>query len=766
MKQKSSRFSALELIPAFAKPLSILDVTSLFDEMLSQYEEEIRMRFRQLFLEDKEQDVKVWFNFDWLSLREIERLAAGEELRTPCGEVKAPGRLRLMRGYEDSKLAMVLLEFLPDEAVPQDMAFHSWFGLRFLNDCSHLNASSNEYWWVYFHALWAKETQPESTLTPCDSQLWTAALNNHEHLVEAILKHQPRIEVQAGTEKSITQTALGIAMENTGMFGAGPGFACGCHRRYRDDDFCEGEDPETWVPRAERIAERLKAAGAIDYSPLLAACRAGKTEEVEAMLKAGFPPNFSIYGHTTALCEAVQAGHEEICDLLLCHGADPNQPRPFSTSMVWGGKIYPLSLAIDHPAILKRLLEAGADPNQHRDDTDNTPVILAGGFRSAENAASVFEVVDFASIRGKHGRSGVFYLNGESLKHCRPYIPLDLLDMPDSLGMSPLLHAINFGDHDKVRLLIEMGADPARLGAIWDGEANSILRWVDTGRIPNQWLSPIQAALMTGDAVLVEYLFNLGVPTPRHSTTIVVPLLNEQEHEQLSAQLQCELETLDEEAFRIQIGRYEPGSFADERAKHCEKLLMTLLIHQPTTTMRCYPEFVKSLDLVERAQDLGLHPSMIEPFRSGKALSSATWLDLLENQLQSLDQAIAEFFHALTEEQQGSATLADSCDLLACVQHSEKALIDATRHITCKVMKPLLLVAKISEYASAEFSGGTARARRDAETSGEVGVEDFIEALGEYFKPGSTLDHGKLLQASRAAAKRLRRRAAHLAKKL
>jgi ankyrin repeat protein len=765
MNTQSSESPVLDLIPTLAKPLSLLDLTSMFDDLLNEHGAEFRLRFRQLYLEDKERDVKVGIGFNSLTMHEIESLAKGEEIRTPCGDVEAPGRLRLMRGHEGDTLVMVLLEFLPDESVPQGMTFDSWFGLRFLNDCSYLHESRNEEWWLYFHALWVEETQPNPTLAPDDGLLHTAVLNNHEQWVEAILKRQPRIEVQQGTEKSISETALGIAMENTGMFGAGPGFMCACHRHYRDDDFTQAEDEETWVPRAERISEQLKAAGAIDYSPMLKACRAGRAEEVEAMLKQGFPPNFSIYGHTTALCEAAQPGHEDICDLLLCHGANPNMPRPFYTSMTFGGEIYPLSLATEHPAILKRLLEAGADPNQQRDDSEETPVVLAMKFETREQAEEVFDLVDFASIRGKFGRSGAFYLDATQLELCHHVIPADLLNEQDGRGMTSLLHAITFEDVAKARLLIEMGADPTQPGMIWEDEANCMLRMVDTGRIPTQYLTPIQAALQTGDLDLVEYLLDLGAPAPRHSLGLKISnIKSDEEYFVLRDKLQADLADLDG-CIRLTTSRYGP-SFSNERTRHCEILLATLLLNQPASTATRYPELIERIDLVDWAEQQSLHPAAIEPFRSGRKLGKVGWMQLLDEALSGLQNATKAFGEALSSPQTDDANCADTCDLLGPLKHAEQTLLAATARITGKVLKPLNLSAEVCERASGDFKGGTARAYRDAETTGKVGVDDFIEALAEHFSSGSTMDHGKLLQAVRLVTVRLEKRCAILRGKI
>jgi ankyrin repeat protein len=759
MKPNSPSFSIVRLVPT-------CDLSLQISEHRLENRRGVAKVSRSLGLKEGASGVSIGSEFNWLSTDEIVQLAKGHELTTPRGEVEAPGRLRMLGGYEDHRLVMVMLEFLPHEPVAHGMPFLSWYHLRFPDHSCYLHKSRNEAWWIHFHALWAQEAQPCPTLAADDALLCSAVLNNHEHWVEAILACQPRIEVPPGTQKSITETALGIAMENTGMFGADPGFMCGCHRHYRDDDFTQAEDTGTWITRAERIAARLKAAGAIDYSPLLKACRAGRTDEVESMLKQGFPPNFTIYGHTTALCEAVQSGHEEVCDLLLCHGADPRLPRPFETSMVFGGAIYPLTLAIPHPAILKRLLHAGADPNQRCDDWHETPVVMVGGFDSRDHAEEIFALVDLAVIRGKHGRSAVFYLDARNLEFCRGLISVERLNQCDERGMTPLLHAILFEDVPKAQALIEAGADPARPGMIWQDEANSVLRFDCSGLIRTQFISPIQAALLTGSLDLVEYLLDHGATPGRHSIGLNVPQFGDEEEAiHVRDRLQTDLDRIGC-AMRLTPSNCDSLRIHNPHPSHCEILLATLLLQQPDAMIHRYGEFVEPIDLVTAAKSQGLHPAAIEPFRSGQKFSKAGWMSLLDEAIARLQGETEAFAASLHPAPLQEDNCADTGDLLALLCHAEQTLIAATLRITGKHLKPLHLAAEVCARASGDFKGGTARAYRDAGTTGKVSAEDFVEALAEHFKPGSTMDHGKLLHAVRLVTTRLEKHVTKLRKSI
>lgn len=763
MNTQTTTLPRVELIPTREGPLYVKDATAEtclgWEDIVESYG--VGDEFRCLFLQEVPSKISQLIHIDLnrLSIAEIERLAAGEELRAPIGKIEKAGRIRLLRGHENGTLTMVVLEFLPDELISKEMTFSSWLYLRFPEPSRTLD----EAWLIHFHTLWTQETLLAPTLAPDDGMLWRAVLNNHEHLVEAILKHQPRIEVRPGTEKSIEETALGVAMENTGMFGADSGFPCGCLRHYGNDDFTMAEDSETWVPRAERIAERLKAAGAIDYSPILAACRAGRTEEVEAMLKEGFPPNFSVYGHTTALCEAVQAGHEDICDLLICYGADVNQHLPILTSMIDGGEIYPLSLATEHPSILRRLLQAGADPSIRRDNSEQTPVVLAVNYESRENAEEVFSQVDFASIRGQHDRSGVFYLNAENLEWCRNVIPAELLDAYDELGMTPLLHALIAEDDEKALLLMQMGADPSLPGIAWDGVVNKYARSSNTGQIPSQRVTPIQTALIYGKLQLVEDMFDQGIVATRYSQAIrVSEQMDDETFETLRTRLDADLDVL---APALVIKSTEVDYFYYPKSFALSPRLGTLIMNDPDAASR-YPEYVEDFDLVGLAESAGLNPALIEPFRSGRKLTKAGWAKFAADEINALKEAVESFASALedshSEGEHSESEQSSSWVMSHALNEAEAALKQARERITGKPAPSRDLTSDVADIASSEFDGGTARGLRSSKSTGEATVEDFIECLAEALRPGTTMDKGKLLQSTRAAIPRLENECADL----
>jgi ankyrin repeat protein len=443
----------------------------------------------------------------------VVRLVAGEKLSVDSVQDLGAGRLELFWWLETKSASPILL-FTPLETLGSGVGFTQWKQTR----VPYIGCHRYQALLPVLYKLWVAETCPEPGHPSHRDLLHVAVLENDEEFVQAILAQAGRLDRETGPVVQITETPLGIAMENADDLPDEIGFGGGCHRRFRQDDFCEAEDLGTWVARARRIADLLKAAGAVDYSPLLTVCREGDMPAVERMLDAGYPPNFAVYGHATALTNAVRGGHLEVCRLLIARGANPNRPVPYVAEMSSGGEIYPLQLALGNARLSALLIEAGADPAIARDDSDRTPVVFSGGFGSLEAAEAIFRRCRFAEVRNPFGATGVHLLTTDDLQLCREWITPELVNLPDNSGAVPLVEAITNRDLRRAILLLECGADPNRAGIVWENTLGaggfSILSPGERMALP-LLLTPAQTALLTGAPLFLELLVARGARCPR-----------------------------------------------------------------------------------------------------------------------------------------------------------------------------------------------------------------------------------------------------------
>jgi ankyrin repeat protein len=158
---------------------------------------------------------------------------------------------------------------------------------------------------------------------------------------------------------------------------------------------------------------------------LAEAARIGDMNTVEQLLAGGGDPNDTGTFATPVLHWVVHYGELATANRLLEAGADPNL-RNADTMLT------PLSIALDgtYPAMVKLLLEHGANPNDKLADGD-TPLMLAARTGIAE----------FTQLLLEYGAE-------PDARH-------------EEFGYSALMLAANAGDVAAVKLLLASGADPA-----------------------------------------------------------------------------------------------------------------------------------------------------------------------------------------------------------------------------------------------------------------------------------------------------------------
>lgn len=640
------------------------------------------------------------------------------------------------------------LDFVPSTRMAPQIPYSDWSMVRFPDFDAHGLDPEAEASRLFLYRRWVEETKPAASDASHREVLHGAVIDNLEHLVADVLEQVGGVD--EGPIDRISETALGIAMDNRGDFGASATFIGGCHRHFRDDDFCEAEDRATWLPRAGRIIEMLKAAGAVDYFPIIKACAAGEVNELRRLLAAGFPPNFAVYGYSTTLCEAAVGGHMEACQLLLAAGADPNLARPFNAHLMDGGMIFPLQAAHRYPAITKLLLDAGADPAVRGDDDRETPIALRGTFECARGARLIFSKVSFASLRDLSGKTGVHVLPVSHLEFCREFIPESLFNKDDHSGVTPLMQAVWLDNFRKVGWLLEAGASPNQLSSHGlNGEMMSVSR-LPMHSLPSEplVLTPLQLALLCGDYEVLALLLSAGA-TPREQ------ILQIRKYSTLPSGALREVARRfneDEKALFPEeadskpdfVPNSSPCSDFDWLSTFAEARFLRLLCHAPELSEH-YEAIVEKLDAVTLARELGVPELCLKAYQAGCPLGAQELLHLALGSIDSANESTAEFEAAL---QSGDAD-SDFYGLLRSIDTIE-ALIDLAKvAISGEAPPKRNLSAAIQSAASGEFDGGAARARQAVQTTGEVEIDDLADALRENLKPGSTVDFGKLLQAAR-----------------
>jgi ankyrin repeat protein len=223
------------------------------------------------------------------------------------------------------------------------------------------------------------------------------------------------------------------------------------------------------------IVRELVNAGADVHQHDLLQCAAWhrQPDSMNMLLDAGVDINNINNDKKTALGVAADHGREKEVEALLARGADPNVPGPHQ----------PLSMAIQHPNILKMLVASGANPHIHdalqsatwHRRPESIKILLDAGVDinnlNNDNRTALF----VASEHGREEEAKVLLSRGADPKFPGPNQPVvaaihhpKILDILIKSGADP-----NYGDAfhqavwhkktDSVKVLLDAGADVNRL---------------------------------------------------------------------------------------------------------------------------------------------------------------------------------------------------------------------------------------------------------------------------------------------------------------
>ena len=195
-------------------------------------------------------------------------------------------------------------------------------------------------------------------------------------------------------------------------------------RRLRDDEVMDSAADLELV-----LLPPFRAFSSEEGRLLLEAAREGRSKEANELLEYGVDPDIQLKHSQSALRLAAAAGHLEIVDMLLYHGADVNAT---SQAMVKArGTALHAASELGHVEVVRKLLSYAADANrkaQRGNHEHVTPFLLAV-------KQEHLEVVDL-------------------LLHARANI-----EEEDAFKRTPLLIAADSGNVNVVIMLLEMAGD-------------------------------------------------------------------------------------------------------------------------------------------------------------------------------------------------------------------------------------------------------------------------------------------------------------------
>lgn len=237
------------------------------------------------------------------------------------------------------------------------------------------------------------------------------------------------------------------------------------------------------------------------------AARDGYSETAMLLLDAGADVNALAADGKNALALAIFNGHYDLASQLIDRGSNPNQAdaRGF-TPLFWAvdrrnmetAPNFPWMVTDDPLPLVKKLLDAGADPNQLVNDTPTarmrggsprivfaTPLMRAAFAGDLELTRLLLEYGADPTIKSSDNETALSAAAGTGFVHGyhyqRPYSErLEVIKLlvetygldinwHDDYGITPLMAAGNLGDVPIIQYLIDQGAD---LGAYDLGKKN------------------------------------------------------------------------------------------------------------------------------------------------------------------------------------------------------------------------------------------------------------------------------------------------------
>jgi ankyrin repeat protein len=347
---------------------------------------------------------------------------------------------------------------------------------------------------------------PKAPLTPAgDTALMLAARTGKTDAIRLLLEAGADINAK---EKWGGTTALMWAVaeghDETARFLIAAGADVNARSHYVAA--ANGRGFEGRTPSASRTEEKVEEFASGWLTPLMFAARDGSLELTRILVGGGADVDAVAGDGKTALALAIFNGNYDVATFLVDNKADVNKADAQRfTPLFWAvdrrnmetAPNFPWMVTTDPLPLIRKLLDAGANPNALVDNTprgrmrEGSPrIVFATALMRAAFAADL-ELVKLLLERGADptlvsrdgetmvsAAAGLAFIHGyhrgkppeERLQVVKLFVQLgNDVNQPDDYGITPLMAAGNYGDVAIIQYLIDAGAD---LGAHDLGKKN------------------------------------------------------------------------------------------------------------------------------------------------------------------------------------------------------------------------------------------------------------------------------------------------------
>ena len=330
-----------------------------------------------------------------------------------------------------------------------------------------------------------------------DTALMMAARTGKPDAVNVLLEHGAQVAAKE-TWGGTTALMWAVAESHPAIVKALIAHGADVNARSNFVPAANGRGFEGRTPVAPQSGQGVEEFASGWLTPLMFAAREGDVESARLLMAAGADVNAIAGDGKDALGLAIFNGNYEFASLLIDHHSNVNHADTQRfTPLFWAvdrrnmetAPNFPWMVTADPLALIRKLLDAGADPNAL---VNNTPRarMRAGSprivFATALMRAAFSGDLELVKLLLSHGAdprvvsadgetmveaaAGLGFIQGynkgrspaERLECVKLFVELGAdVNQPDDYGITPLMVAANMGDTKIVQYLVDAGADLA-----------------------------------------------------------------------------------------------------------------------------------------------------------------------------------------------------------------------------------------------------------------------------------------------------------------